>query len=1151
MIWFTLALFVISFLVVALLTPKPEFENARASTLDDVDFPRATEDAPIPLVLGRVRTTAPNVTWYGNFRSVPITEKMKTGLFSSTRVTVAHRYFLTMDLALAMGPGISMREVYVDDKLAWSGDTGGGAVTAVGGIGISFGGYKEGGAMNMGGNFYSGAFDLVNQPVDSIIQGLVGAGNVPAYLGTSHISLDGELGESAQLRKMAFVIERYTNSLGLINNGKIGVDINPAEALYQVMTDSWSGMGISPSLIDITTLQAIGQVLYNENNGISIQVTAEATGKKVVEEILRQIDGVAYQDPATGRIIFKLIRDDYDVDLLDIYDETSIIKVENFSRSGWDEVMAQVKVSFPQRDSDSEAVAISQDMATAGMVGRLRSTTISMPFCYDKELANRLASRERAQLSVPLFRMTLQMNRNANTLRPGDVFKVSWADYGIQNLVMRVQEFDFGSLLDGKIVVRCLQDNFALDTVVFSPPPETGWVAPVVDPQPIAVSDIIEMPRFFMNRVQFPIPDGNAGVIPLAVKPSTASSSYDLLAGDVSGDLDVREPQQVIYPASGTLLAAYDRSSGFATGSDATGFTLINITGDSDGFVAASNLAAMRQGETGLLYGNGEFIGFLSAIDNGNGSWTISNVYRGLLGTVPKTHPSNTRFYQIKTELMGTGVLDDLAEDDTLYYKLLDRVGPSAINADEIAEASQLMQRWARRGQRVRNVRLGGNRSGIVITDSSAILPVTWARSNREASEIAIETDADQVPDISDADTEHYDVQVYLNNSLVAGLSSTDVVGPTSHDIDFSGGALVGPGEIRVTTRWNYGSDDILSNEYARLPITFDQEIFAYGLPILGDGIDNAYSTGVWTKVSGAGTLSTGLNGYYVASGDGVWYQDIALPATIHTAIDAGLSTLYFEYTHYQDFADDTINVKVEFYDGSAILVGTVDLGVRVVTELDAPYVFFADYESVPVNARTARVILDFGLIAGSAANGMPGLLKGDIWLDLGTQLLVDNDFALADPAWVMVRSMSIGDPSSVHTQWNSNAPNLNYSLLTCGTDTEAEATQTVDVSAYSVAIDAGNANVSGLLSCIKTFGDGDFMDFDLQFLDATDTLISTDVGTLTTAPAVLNERYDVLRRVVEVPVGTRKVVFVVRGTLLGGSIINSIAYNSSLWIKT
>jgi len=825
MIWFTLALFVVSFILTALLAPKPKLENARARSLDDVDFPRATENAPIPLVLGTIRMAAPNVIWYGNFKTVPIKEKVKTGLFSSKKVIVGYRYFLSMDMALAMGEGVTLREIYVDDKLAWSGDTGGGAAYSLSGVGISFGGYKEGGAMNMGGTFYSGSFDIADQPVDTFIEGLVGSGGVPAYLGTSHLVLDGELGESAQLRKMAFVLERFTNQLGLVNNGQIGVDMNPAEAIYQLMTDTWNGLGLSPSIIDITTLQNIGQVLYDESNGVSVQVTAETDGKTVLNEILRQIDGVAYQDPETGKIIFKLIREDYDVDLLDTYDEDSILKINNFSRSGWDEVIAQVKVSFPQRDKESDAVAISQDMATAGMIGRLRSTTISMPFCYDATLANKIASRERAQLSVPLFRMTIEMNRNGNRLRPGDVFKVNWPDYSITSIVMRVQQFDFGSLLEGKLVVQCLQDNFALSDVVLAPPPESNWVAPVVAPEEILVQELLEMPRFFMNRVQFPIADGKAGVIPLALKPSTASSSFDLLSGIVSGDLDVREPQQATYLTTGNLLAEYDRMEGFVTGVDSVGFDVINVVGE-DGFLPAGSLTELREGETGLLYANGEFMGFTSAVDNMDGSWTISNVYRGLLGTSPKTHPINTRVWQITPELYGEGNQDNLSETGTLYYKLLDRVGPSAIDPDDITQENQTMARFARRPQRVRNLQLDGNRNSFVANNSTGVTTVSWARSDREASLITIETDPDETPDISDALAEEYDIELYHEGVLI--YSDLAQPGPTSDTINFGAYTLSGDGEIRVIPRWEYNpAADVFAFDYSFLPFTWDQVLLS------------------------------------------------------------------------------------------------------------------------------------------------------------------------------------------------------------------------------------------------------------------------------------------------------------------------------------
>ncbi len=123
MIWFSLILFAVSFIATVLLAPKPEFEDARPEDLDPNNFPQATEDAPVPLVLGCVRLSGPNTLWYGDFRSDPITEKHKTGLFSSTTVTVGFRYYLSLDLGICLGPSVFLKQIIMDDVEVASGDT--------------------------------------------------------------------------------------------------------------------------------------------------------------------------------------------------------------------------------------------------------------------------------------------------------------------------------------------------------------------------------------------------------------------------------------------------------------------------------------------------------------------------------------------------------------------------------------------------------------------------------------------------------------------------------------------------------------------------------------------------------------------------------------------------------------------------------------------------------------------------------------------------------------------------------------------------------------------------------------------------------------------------------------------------------------------
>lgn len=809
MVWWTLALFVVSFLVTALLAPKPEIENARADSLDNVDYPRATEDAPIPLVLGKVRFNAPNTIWYGDFATVAIKERIKVSLFKKITIIVGYNYYLGLDLALAMGPGVQLHEIFIDDTSVWTGTTST-TVPTTGTIDAPslFGGYKNGGGFNSPFTYYPGSF---TQPVNAYLEGLIGAGNVPAYRGLSHLVLEKAwIGESAQLRKTSFILSSYSNAIGAPNSGKIGDDMNPMEAIYQVMTDKWRGLGVETGLIDFVNFQDASNVLFDEGNGVSILVTTASTGKTVISEILRQIDAIMYQDPETGKFRIKLIRFDYDPDDLPVFDEDDVLLIRNFSKTSWEDVIAQVKVSFPNRDKESTSVAISMDQATASMIGRLKTSTLSFPFCYDPVTANAIASRERATSSVPLFRATIEMNRNGYSLRPGDVFKLNWPEYGIAGVVFRVQKHDLGSLMDNKIVLECLQDSFAQSTVVFSPPATSAWTPIVSNPSAISVFSVAEMPRFLAKKIEFPIPDGFGSIIALPVKPSTGSSSFDVLAGIASGVLNIRNPEEVEYPVTATFQAAYLDSAGLATGLDATGFVVQNIVGT----FTVPTTDDILSGDGGLLYANGEWMTY-SGVTGAGSTRTLTGIRRGVLGSRPVTHSLGSRLFLVTPEILGSGILgDDLTETGTAYFKLLDRVGPQVYSDSLATQNSYAMQDLADRPARPRNVQISASRSVNVTT--AVARPCTWVASNREATTVTFEQDAAQTPDLA----ETYDLQVYFNGVLQAGLSASGV--SSGHNIPFN--TLVGPlvvanAEVRVTARRTVG--DLKSSPYyAWLPFT-------------------------------------------------------------------------------------------------------------------------------------------------------------------------------------------------------------------------------------------------------------------------------------------------------------------------------------------
>lgn len=822
MIWFSLALFVVSFLITAFLTPKPDLENARAGSLDDVQFPLATENAPIPLVLGRVRLKGPNTLWYGDFEAVPIEERVKTGLFTKKNLIVGHRYFLGLHLGLCIGPEVDLVEIYLDEELVWSGNTNGAATTNISILKPSlFGGHKSGGGWVSEGFYYNGNF---NQTPDSYLESVIGAGEVPAYNGMAHIVFNKALiGEQNNLRPFAFVVESYTNALNLPDNGTVngGLDMNPMEAMYQIMTDTWRGLGIDPSNIDILSMQQVGNTLHSEGNGVSVVVSNESDGKKVIQEILRQIDGIMFQDPETGRIHVRLIRDDYNVEDLPLFDENDIVTVKSFTRTTWDEVRAQVKVMYPQRDRDSERVAIAQDMAVVQTIGKLLTNTISFPFCYDTDLATDLAARNLAQSSVPLFRATLQLNRNANQLRPGDPFRFSWQKYGIDRLVMRVQRFDLGELMDGRIVVEAIQDSFAVADTLFASQPPSNWNEVITSPTDVAITNIAEMPAFFTHKLEVPVPDGAPGFVPLAVRPATSSTGYQVAAWHApsggSQDEAVFDWPYIPYEASGLLADEYDRLEGFAAGKDTgTGIIMNSV----EGVFRNHTTADVRDGFEGLIYVNGEWMAYEVAVDNGSGNWTITNIYRGLFGSQIATHPTGSRVFSVPIEAFGDGNFDDGVLNQTSDFRFMDIAGGMTQDiiegfADSIFVSGQINNITP---VRPGNILLDGSRAlGQVITDQTD-RTLTWNPRKHSPDNITFELDAAETPDAP----ERYQIEVRVNGIPNATLGGSVGVGVTSFNIPFSATSIVSNDvEIRVISIYDNGS--VNSEAFTFLPIELNQ----------------------------------------------------------------------------------------------------------------------------------------------------------------------------------------------------------------------------------------------------------------------------------------------------------------------------------------
>lgn len=719
--WFLAVLFVGSLVASLLLTPKVKVENARASGLDDLQFPRAEEGAPLPLILGRVRMKGPNTLWVGDFEAVPIKKKQKTGLFSSKKVIVGYTYYIGLQLGLGIGP-LTLHKIWSDKDELWSGTASADGTALNINLPNLFGGKEKGGGFVGTLRFYTGGF---TQAINAYLTSKIGAGDVPAYRGTSHIVFEHpNIGESNQLRALSMELSRYTNGLALAGGReRIGDDMNPMELLYQAFTLDWGGLDVSPDLLDLDSLKDCAATLYDEGNGMSVCISSPNAGKEIATEVLRQCDALMYQDPVTGKIVVKLVRNDYDVDDLPVFDESNIITVRNFTSKLWEDTINQVRVTYTNRDNKYEnGSAMVQDMANINAQGRVRSITNSYPGVNVAALAVELATRDLTQGSVPLLSASLEMNREGANLRPGDVFVWAWDAYGIERVVMRVKNFDLGALNDNRIAVECNQDDFAVDLTVFAPPSGEGsGVQPPDDPAVAAPDRMVrEGANFFALAAGLAL-SSTQSVIVVAARAPTGSDEYDIYTSNDTVNYNASE-SNVVYTPFATLNTAITAGQDLNDGI----ISSLTITSDSDE-IESVTAAEIAEGY-GMFYIGAELFAHQGVTDNGDGTFTLANVRRALLDTIPVAHNIGDKVWFI----VGDNVVEDaFGYTDAIRVKVTPRTFADALDVASAPYDAVTLNKRAARPLRPGNVKFDGGTAFAPPAAGTGAKTVTWANRSR------------------------------------------------------------------------------------------------------------------------------------------------------------------------------------------------------------------------------------------------------------------------------------------------------------------------------------------------------------------------------------------------------------------------------------
>jgi hypothetical protein len=622
---------------------------------DEIDFPTSDQTRKIPYFAGTVNIEGANIIWANDFGFTRITEKVKTSIISSKRVTKGYRIKYGVAYALGWGDANTyLRKIKIGDKTAFFSATNNVTNNEPAGTYRIADPYlftdldrKEINGVLGDFDFYDGVTNqLKNEYMGSIDQT-----DSPAFKDLSYIVFnDFEWGTNiTTLPPCQFELERFPQALAPAFCDISG-SANPAEILYEILIDTEKfGLAVDPLDINTDNFIEVAETLFNEDLGMDIIFNSETTADEIKKDIEKHINASIYVDLYTGKWTIKLIREDYIKSELPFFNESNIISYSNYSKQQISNLTNEVKVIYKDRfDGFSKKTATAKNNSIAKLKNSFDSVSINYLAFSNSSTAQRVAQRDLNSLSNSKITLKLKVNRDAFGLNIGDAINVSMNNINVDQIVFRIREIDLGKYDDNKIGLDLIQDVFLYGNAIQDIPAETLWNRiEAVDYE----YDFLHMnsPNFLSNQSFFDYrKDSILSVVSSYNSLSTSfktKTSRIFIFGSPS-PYELIDESEATTPFSELQISAKHYDSELIIKDSITNKnTQLNELEYYDDIdrIKGENLAYIENGVDGQF---GEFISFSRAtFDEIEGCWVLEDVWRGLLDTVPIEHNTNKKIW--------------------------------------------------------------------------------------------------------------------------------------------------------------------------------------------------------------------------------------------------------------------------------------------------------------------------------------------------------------------------------------------------------------------------------------------------------------------------------------------------------------------------
>lgn len=662
----------------------------------------------------------------------------------SKTVTVGYKYRLGLHLIFSAGPVDALLEIRGGDRVAWSGTVTSSQRISINAPDLYGGDEREGGIV--------GEVDVMMgtaaQAPNDYLQSVQGAPQ-PAYRG-----LFGLVFRRCQLASNNPYLKAIAARARRITAGwqggtawyaaKASIDVgggllaaNPAHIVYECLTNAEWGMGYSAGLINGVNFQAAADTFHGEGLGLCMQWLRQEPIEEFVRIVLDHAGANLVQDRRTGLFELRLIRGGYNVAALPLFDEDNILQLVSFERPAITDAVNEITVQFDDAATGRQGSIAVQNLANVTAQGGVVTQGRNYPGAPTAAIASRLGMRDLRAISSPLARVRLRTDRSAWAMQPGEVFRLSWARLGVEQLCMRVAKVDLGTLTDGTIEIEAIEDVFGMPSASYAAQQPIGWTDPRTPPA-AALARVVREATYYELQLELgaaaaDVPADAGYIVAAAARPS--SDSMDFALATRVGAAAYEERARGPFAPAGQLSAQL--------GPAATSATVTGVS--SSALIAAGTYAQIGQ----------EIV----RVDTYNAATGAITIGRGVCGTVARTHAAGAWVLFLGDFLASEGV--ERIEGQDVDVKLLPRTGMGQLQVG-LAPADTLeMAGAAARPYPPGRLRINGQAYPETAADR---ISAAWAHRNRLAQNLEGDESGNIGPELGTT----YTAQLLLGGAVQA-----------------------------------------------------------------------------------------------------------------------------------------------------------------------------------------------------------------------------------------------------------------------------------------------------------------------------------------------------------------------------------------------